>query len=74
MDKFTSIPVRTELLVERKKSPTPPGWFIAYGEMYRCDRMHELSFWKHKIKRAYVWHHIVMAFKTRRWDYWNEGL
>lgn len=40
----------------------------------RCDRMPELSFWKHKIKRVYCWYVLKEIIRTRRRDWWNEGL
>ena len=73
-DRFGQPRIAPEIRVERVRTPEPPGWFIFEGSMCRCDRMHELSVWKHKIKRAYLWYQVVEAVKHRRWDYWNEGL
>ena len=53
------------------------GGILVEGDIFeraRCDRMHELSFWKHRIKRAYVWYSLKRILKTRRLDWWNHGI
>lgn len=72
-------PTREELTVKRVKTEKPSGFFQISTGLYtfdyvRCDKMHELSFWKHQIKRAYMWYSFKQILKTKRLDWWNHGI
>jgi len=75
--------------IKTEKSAKPRGWFQIVSnkkftfysnavagptlQHWRSDRMHELSFWKYKIKRAFVWYSLKEMIRTRRRDWWNDG-